>query len=306
MSEYCAASEAAGVPPPPYLQLLAVDLLLQQEQHYQAVQLLYSHTGSSASTSTARSSTISRGSLASLAQHLLEKAGREHTAGVGAAGGGGSSAAAASSAGGRLSMTQSAAAAAAGSAAATTATSPGVAMALELALDVMSREAVPELRPVGGASPSSSAAAASVLAVASAAGTATTTAAAGSAGSSRHTSASSSPARQHQQQQQPAAATPTPAAAPTTPPPAAVQKVATAALVQQLLSLGKVVQAARIARTAGGVMALGLPAAAFVEAAAASADAGALAAVYRVMRPHVVDRWPDFEAVRQELCAGSC
>ena len=52
---------------------------------------------------------------------------------------------------------------------------------------------------------------------------------------------------------------------------------------------------------AGGVMALGIPAVAFLEVAAASRDLGTLAAVYRLMRPHVVDRWPDFEAARQEL-----
>jgi hypothetical protein len=83
---------------------------------------------------------------------------------------------------------------------------------------------------------------------------------------------------------------------------AAVEKLSTAALVKQLLELGEVLQAARIARTAGGVLALGIPAALFLQAAAARSDVGVFAAVYRVMRPHVVDWWPDFDAARQELC----
>lgn len=86
---------------------------------------------------------------------------------------------------------------------------------------------------------------------------------------------------------------------------AAVGKPATAALVRQLLELGEVLQAARIARTAGGVLALGVPPVAFLQAAAARRDLGALAAVYRVMRPHVVGQWPDFEAARQALCGGA-
>jgi hypothetical protein len=226
VSEYCAASEAAGIPPPPYLQLLSVDLLLQQEQHYQAVQLLYSQSGGSTS----------------LAQHLLEKAGkstdqRQAGAAVGAAGAGVFDAA-----------------------------SPGAAMALELALDVMTRQAVPELRPVGLGStlPPPAAAAAAAAAAGAAGGT------------------------QQQQQQG-----------------AVVEKVSTAALVRQLLDLGEVLQAARIARTAGGVVGLGISAATFVEVAAARRDLGALAAVYRVMRPHVVDRWPDYEAARAELCGAA-
>jgi hypothetical protein len=199
-----------------------VDLLLQQEQHYQAVQLLYSQPGGSAS----------------LAQHLLEKAGKsadQRQAGAvgGAAGAGGFDAA-----------------------------SPVAAMALELAVNVMTRQAVPELRPVGlGSTLASSAAAA---------------AAGGAAGA------------QQQQQQG-----------------VVVEKASTAALVRQLLDLGEVLQAARIARTAGGVIALGIPAATFVEVAAARRDLGALAAVYRVMRPHVVDRWPDIEAARSELCGAA-
>lgn len=248
VSEYCAASDAAGIPPPTYLQLLSVDLLLQQEQHYQAVQLLYSQPGGSAR----------------LAQHLLEKAGKfdsrqagrsgvtpgsafgsggdltSTAAAVGAMGGGGRS-------GGGVGVFDTA--------------NPSAAMALELALDVMTRQAVPELRPVGP-------------------GVAGAAAAAAAAGGSS----------QQQQQQQP---------------PPVVEKASTAALVRQLLDIGEAVQAARIARTAGGIMALGIPPAAFLEAAAARRDLGTLAAVYRVMRPHVVEQWPDFESARQALCGAA-
>lgn len=232
MSEYCAASEAVGVPPPPYLQLLSVDLLLQQEQHYQAVQLLYSQPGGSAS----------------LAQHLLEKAGKDGAASLAAAG-------AAAGAGMRPGVYD--------------VTSPSSAMALELALDVMTRQAVPELRPVGAAGAAAAAAAASIRSASPAAG-----------------AAASSAAPSPQQQQQGTG----------------VEKASTAALVQQLLQLGEVLKAARVARTAGGVVGLGISAAAFLEVAAAGGDLGTLAAVYRVMRPHVVDRWPDFDAARQALC----
>jgi hypothetical protein len=138
-------------------------------------------------------------------------------------------------------------------------------MALELALDIMTRHAVPELRPVAGV-----------------AGTMAPAVAPTAAGSA---AAGGGAAQQQQQQEQ-----------------VAVEKASTAALVKQLLEVGEVLHAARIARTAGGVMALGIPAALFLKAAAARGDVGVLAAVYRVMRPHVVERWPDFDAARQELC----
>lgn len=251
VSEYCAASDAVGVVPPAYLQLLAVDLLLQQEQHYQAVQLLYSQPSCGSS---------------QLAQHLLEVASsRDGALGLAAA-----AAAAAGVAGhaggsgsdpcGSADSNVAAAAAAAGDAAAGLAgpvlprqsvydSSPGAAMALALAMDVMGRQAVPELRAVSGSS-SSSAGSASAAA----------TAAGGAAG--------------------------------------AGGKVCTAALVRQLLSTGQVLHAARLARTAGGVAAVGVPASTFLQVAAASGDAGAFAAVYRVMRPHLVGTWPDFSAAR--------
>ncbi|KAF6261297.1 hypothetical protein COO60DRAFT_1502280 [Scenedesmus sp. NREL 46B-D3] len=111
--------------------------------------------------------------------------------------------------------------------------SPGAAMALALAMDVMARQTVPELRASG------------TSAAAAAAGSAA--AAGGGAG-------------------------------------------------QVLLSTGQVLQAARLARTAGGVAAIGVPASAFLQVAAATGDAGAFAAVYRVMRPHLVGTWPDFNS----------
>jgi hypothetical protein len=240
VSEYCAASDAVGVVPPAYLQLLAVDLLLQQEQHYQAVQLLYSQPSCGSS---------------QLAQHLLEVASsRDGALGLAAAAAGGDVAAASSSADGST----AAAAAAASDAAAGLAgsllprqsvydSSPGTAMALALAMDVMGRQAVPEIRAVTGSSSTRSTSAATT-AVGSAAATG--------------------------------------------------GKACTAALVRQLLSTGQVLQAARLARTAGGVAAVGVPASAFLQVAAATGDAGAFAAVYRVMRPHLVGRWPDFSSAR--------
>jgi hypothetical protein len=50
------------------------------------------------------------------------------------------------------------------------------------------------------------------------------------------------------------------------------------------------------------VLALVIPAVVFLHFAAGRGDLGAFAAVYQVMRPHLVDRWPDLEAARQELC----
>jgi len=132
VSEFCAASDVVGVLPPPYLQLLAVDLLLQQEQHYQAVQLLYSQPGSGS---------------ASLAQHLLEFAGKDGAAAAAAAGVAGVSTslrgAASGEAVGRMSSCDNAS------------TSPGSAMALELAMDVMARLAVPGMRAAGMATAAS-------------------------------------------------------------------------------------------------------------------------------------------------------
>lgn len=249
VSEYCAASDAVGVVPPAYLQLLAVDLLLQQEQHYQAVQLLYSQPSCGSS---------------QLAQHLLEVASsRDGALGLAAAAAGvaGHAGGSANDSSGSAGSDVVAAAAAAGDAAAGLAgpllqrqsvydSSPGAAMALALAMDMMGRQAVPELRAVSGSSSSSSATSASAAA----------TAAGGAAG--------------------------------------AGGKVCTAALVRQLLSTGQVLHAARLARTAGGVAAVGVPASTFLQIAAASGDAGAFAAVYRVMRPHLVGTWPDFSAAR--------
>jgi hypothetical protein len=287
VSEYCAASEALGLPPPPYLQLLTLDLLLQQEQHYQAVQLLYSQPGSSATTS--------------LARHLLEKAGRgvtwreqdqqalqdqgQASGGVGEAGGvvfqavGAGSSAAANVAGGLIPVASS---------------NPTAAMALELALDVMTRQCVPELRLVGGV-PSAAAAAG---AAAGMAGFAAAAVGGGVVSGARGTP--------RQQQQHGTAgnitATSSGASLHSSSAGQPVSKACTAALVRQLLDIGEVLQAARIARAAGGVLALGIPAVAFLQVAAGRGDLGTFAAVYRVMRPHLVDRWPDFEAARQELC----
>jgi hypothetical protein len=247
VSEYCAASDAVGIAPPAYLQLLAVDLLLQQEQHYQAVQLLCSQPSCGSS---------------QLAQHLLEVASsRDGALGLAAA----AAAADVSGSAGRYALVRGStnggmAAAAARDAAAGLGgsviprqsvydSSPGAAMALALAMDVMGRQAVPEMRAVTGSSSSSSSASASISA----------SAGAGSA---------------------------------------AGGKACTGALVRQLLSTGQVLQAARLARTAGGVAAVGVPASAFLQVAAATGDAGAFAAVYRVMRPHLVGTWPDFGAAR--------
>ena len=278
VSEYCAASEALGLPTPPYLQLLTLDLLLQQEQHYQAVQLLYSQPGSSATTS--------------LARHLLEKAGRgvtwreqdqqalqdqgQGSGGVGAAGG----------------VTFEAAGL---SAAAAAASNPTAAMALELALDVMTRQCVPELRLVGGV-PSAAAAAGAAAGMAGFA--------AAAVGGGVVSGARGTPAQQQQQHGTAGSTTATSSGGSLHSSSAGqpVSKACTAALVRQLLDIGEVLQAARIARAAGGVLALGIPAVLFLQVAAGRGDLGAFAAVYRVMRPHLVDRWPDFEAALQELC----
>jgi hypothetical protein len=255
VSEYCAASDAVGVVPPAYLQLLAVDLLLQQEQHYQAVQLLYSQPSCGSS---------------QLAQHLLEVASSKD-GGIGlAAAAAASAVAAARGADGNEGLGPSSSAAVNGAAAGLVGpllprqsvydSSPGAAIALALAMDVMARQAVPEIRAVAGGS-SSAGATSTATAAAHAA------AAGGSAG--------------------------------------AAGKACTGALVRQLLSTGQVLQAARLARTAGGVAAVGVPASAFLQVAAATGDAGAFAAVYRVMRPHLVGSWPDFESARAHFWGAS-
>lgn len=239
VSEYCAAADAVGVPPPAYIQLLAVDLLLQQEQHYQAVQLLYSQPNCGS---------------AMLAQHLLEVAGKDSASGPG----GVSSILAGFSGGPRSGLvTQGGNLGPRVQGLGGLDASPGSAMALELALDVTARQAVPELRPIGGKF-------------------------GGLAGSSDNLAGGSNLAGQRNSN-------------------LAGQKVSTAAYVRQLLGLGQVLQAARIARTAGGVAAVQVPAREFLEVAAAAGDAGAFAAVYRVMRPQLVGTWPDFEAARSHF-----
>eukprot|EP00878_Enallax_costatus_P035158 GHUV01039150.1.p1 GENE.GHUV01039150.1~~GHUV01039150.1.p1 ORF type:complete len:330 (+),score=117.75 GHUV01039150.1:842-1831(+) len=232
VSEYCAAADAVGVAPPAYLQILAVDLLLQQEQHYQAVQLLYSQPNCGS---------------AMLAQHLLEVAGKD----LAAAGPGGGSSTLAGLGGGPRSgfVTQGGNLGSRGQGLGGLDASPGSAMALELALDVTARQAVPEIRPIGSKNGAL-------------------------AGSSDNLAGGGN---------------------------LAGQKVSTAAYVRQLLGLGQVLQAARIARTAGGVAALRIPASDFLEVAAATGDVGAFAAVYRVMRPHLVGTWPDFESARSHF-----
>jgi hypothetical protein len=258
VSEYCAASDAVGVVPPAYLQLLAVDLLLQQEQHYQAVQLLYSQ--------------LSCGS-SQLAQHLLEVASsKDGGSGLAAAAAAASAVGAAGGAEVNAGLGPSSSAAVDGAAAGLVGpllprqsvydSSPGAAIALALAMDVMARQAVPEIRAVAASSSSSSTSATSTATAAAHAA-----AAGGSAG--------------------------------------AAGKACTGALVRQLLSTGQVLQAARLARTAGGVAAVGVPASAFLQVAAATGDAGAFAAVYRVMRPHLVGSWPDFESARAHFWGAS-
>jgi hypothetical protein len=251
VSEYCAASDAVGVVPPAYLQLLAVDLLLQQEQHYQAVQLLYSQPGCGSS---------------QLANHLLDVAGsKDGGLGLAAAAAAGHVGAAGGAEGNEGLGSSSSSAAAEGAVAGLVGpllprqsvydSSPGAAIALALAMDVMARQAVPEIRAVAGSSSSSSSGT-----------TSTATAAAYAAGAGGSAGAGG--------------------------------KACTGALVRQLLSTGQVLQAARLTRTAGGVAAVGVPASAFLQVAAATGDAGAFAAVYRVMRPHLVGSWPDFESAR--------
>jgi hypothetical protein len=263
VSEYCAASDAVGVVPPAYLQLLAVDLLLQQEQHYQAVQLLYSQPSCGRS---------------QLARHLLEvassKDGGVDLAAAAAASAAGAAGGAATDLGG---WGSSSSAAAEGAAAGLVGpllprqsvydSSPGAAMALALAMDVMARQAVPEIRAVAGSSSSSTGVASGTSIAANAAAAAAAAAGGGGAG--------------------------------------AGVKGCTGALVRQLLSTGQVLQAARLARTAGGVAAVGVPASAFLQVAAATGDAGAFAAVYRVMRPHLVGTWPDFESARAHFWGAS-
>lgn len=233
VSEYCAATDAAGVAPPAYLQILSVDLLLQQEQHYQAVQLLYSQPNSGS---------------AILAQHLLEVAGKDIAAAAaagGAASGGSILAGLSGGVSNNLGFRGS------GGSGVLDHASPVSAMAFELALDVMSRQAVPELRPSSSTAAGSSS---------------------GLAGSGDM---------------------------------AATSRASTAAYVRQLLGLGQVLQAARVARTAGGVAAVQVPARDFLEVAAASGDVGAFAAIYRVMRPHLVGMWPDYESARSHFWGGT-
>jgi hypothetical protein len=237
------------VAPPPYLQLLCVDLLLQQEQHYQAVQLLYSQPGMAS---------------ASLATHLLEVArGGSSSSSRGGGGGASSMAPLPVGAGGDGSMVGRDAAA--GSTeqylramlpGQVDVSSPSAAVALELALDVLQRQAVPEqLRPAAGPANGGAVAAA-------------------------------------------------PAGSATQPPQQQPSKAATAALVRQLLSVGQVLQAARVARGAGGVLGLGVPPPLFLQAAAVSGELGTFAAVYRLLRPHVAEVWPDFEAARRAVFDG--
>lgn len=127
MSEYCAASDAVGVAPPAYLQLLSVDLLLQQEQHHQAVQMLYTQPNSGSSI---------------IAQHLLEVAGKDPAAAAAVAAGGGEG----SARGSGILVGFSGLAGRSGGLGNLETLHLSSAMALELALDVMSRQSASEVR----------------------------------------------------------------------------------------------------------------------------------------------------------------
>ena len=135
LSEYKAAAEAYQLVPPPFLQLLSVDLLLQQEQHYQAVELLYCQP----STATTM-----------LVQHLARQAQREAGRGggngyggylgaLGAAGGGGSMARSVSQSGLASAKTLGQDA------------TPAAAVAVQLGVDAAARQAAAEAIAAGAA-----------------------------------------------------------------------------------------------------------------------------------------------------------
>lgn len=274
MSEFKAVAEACGIAPPLYLQLLPVDLLLQQEQHYQAVQLLYSQPSSS---------------TMMLAEHL--GAGLDQEGGGGGGGGPGGAAdkfrGAREALGGGLPRTISESGLAAARGAAQEPT-PTAAVAMQLAVDVLARQAAAERGAVVDAAVADARGQrAGAAGIVRPMGGGAAGAAAGAAGWRGRTG----------------------------------PKPCTEAYIQQLLATGQVLRAAKVAKAAGvlspavtaGGAARGAGAGAGVgyelpwlllQAAVDAGEPGVFAGVYRQCLPVVSSRFATLQQAWQQLGGG--